>query len=382
VGDEQRGIEEAIRESARRCDYLVVSGGLGPTADDLTRQAVAAVLDQPLELNEWWLVRLEAFFKERKRRMPDCNRIQAMVPRGSGMIDNATGTAAGLDCVVGSGGCRVFVLPGVPKEMKEMFRSYVLPVIAKSSGGVVILSRSLHTFGLGESAIAELLGALMDRARNPSVGTTVSQGIVSVRINSRFGSRVEAQRQLVATEQECRSVLGELVFGVDDQTLPQAVAELLGAGMSVTTAESCTAGLLAKMLTEVAGSSKYFKQGWITYCNEAKAEMLGVGESLLEQHGAVSEAVVGAMARGALERAGASYGLAISGIAGPEGGTAQNPVGTVCIGVASAGPTAEAVGLAVRRFCFPGDREMIRDRSAKMALTMLRFELLGKRMPF
>jgi nicotinamide-nucleotide amidase len=221
-----------------------------------------------------------------------------------------------------------------------------------------------------------MLGGLMERCRNPSVGTTVSGGIVSLRINSRFDDPAEARRRLDETEGACRAALRDLIYGADDETLPQVIARLLESGVTITTAESCTAGLLAKMLTDVPGSSAYFKQGWIAYSNEAKMQMLGVGAELLEEHGAVSEAVAAGMARGALERASASYALAISGIAGPDGGTAAKPVGTVCI--ALAGRSA----VICRTFNLFGDREMVRDRACKMALTMLRFCLLGKPMSF
>jgi len=176
VADDQRTIEEAIRAAAQRCDTLIISGGLGPTADDLTRQALATVLAQPLEMNQQWLAELTNFFASRKRPMPDANRIQAMIPRGARMIFNTAGTAAGIEAQIGK--CRVFVMPGVPKEMKIMFQRDVLPHLRDTAGGAAIVSLTLHTFGLGESAVAEMLGDLMRRDRNPLVGTTVANGIV------------------------------------------------------------------------------------------------------------------------------------------------------------------------------------------------------------
>jgi len=270
-------------------------------------------------------------------------------------------------------------MPGVPKEMKIMFARYVLPEIRKSSGGAVILSRTLHTFGLGESAIAEMLGNLMRRDRNPSVGTTVSGGVVSLRINSRFGSEAEARRQLEEIAEQCRGILGDLIYGQDDQTLQEVVVRLLkrtSPPVVVTTAESCTGGLVAKMLTDVPGSSACFQRGWVTYANEAKQELLGVAPETIAQHGAVSERVARAMAAGAQRLARAEYAVAISGIAGPDGGTAEKPVGTTWIALADRG------NISARKFVFPGDREFIRDRGAKMALTMLRFALLAKPLPF
>jgi nicotinamide-nucleotide amidase len=406
VADDQSAIERAICQAAGQCDLLLISGGLGPTPDDLTRQALAAVMNEPLELNEQWLGELEKFFAARNRPMPEANRIQAMIPRTAKMIFNTAGTAAGIEAAldpkkIGSGAifpsphappasggekiapdpifsCRVFVMPGVPREMNIMFERSVLPALREKSGGAVIFSRTLHTFGLGESAIAEMLGDLMRRDRNPSVGTTVSGGIVSLRINARFGSVAEASEQLEQTVASSREALGALIFGQEDESLQVVIGRMLKAapGSTVATAESCTGGLLGKMITDVPGSSAYYSYGWITYANQAKQELLGVQRVLLDQYGAVSEPVALAMANGARDRARSTFALAISGIAGPDGGTPDKPVGTVCIALAHPGDAH------ARTFLFPGDREFIRERSAKMALTMLRYHLLGQKAPF
>jgi nicotinamide-nucleotide amidase len=311
-----------------------------------------------------------------------------MIPRGATLIENTAGTAAGISTTIATaaGECRIFCLPGVPKEMKAMFARDVFGQIRAAGGGTAILTRTLHTFGMGESNVAELLkasGDLMRRGRNPSVGTTVSEGIVSLRLSARSTSVQQATRELADTEAACRAALGDLIFGRDDQTLAIAVARLLFEhpdakrdAPAVVTAESCTGGLLAKYLTDVPGSSRYFRQGYVTYQNEAKTNLLGVPAELIAHHGAVSEDVAEAMARGARERSGAAFALAISGIAGPDGGTPTKPVGTVCIALAT--PDSSLL----RTFMFPGDRETIRDRSAKMALTFLRFHLLGKPLPF
>ncbi|HEY1628687.1 MAG TPA: CinA family nicotinamide mononucleotide deamidase-related protein, partial [Tepidisphaeraceae bacterium] len=281
VPDHQRSIEQAIYECGNRCDFLIITGGIGPTADDLTRQALSVVMRQELVLNDQWLKHLEDFFKSRNRTMPDSNKIQAMIPSGATMIDNANGTAAGIDAKLNfdlpvpdhaprKHSCRVFVMPGVPKEMFAMFTRDVLPHVTQAGGGAVILSKSLHTFGVGESHLAEKLGDLMNRARNPSVGTTVSAGIVTLRINSRFPTREEAQKKLDEIAAACRDALGDLIYAEDEQTLQQAVAELLKQSRkTVTTAESCTGGLLAKMFTDTAGSSSYSQTGFITYANES-----------------------------------------------------------------------------------------------------------------
>jgi nicotinamide-nucleotide amidase len=384
VADDQRAIERIIGGAIHQCSWLIISGGLGPTVDDLTRQALAAALHQPLELNQEWLDELNRFFKQRNRPMPKANRIQAMIPRTSRMLFNTCGTAAGIDATFGPDNglavhpCRVFAMPGVPKEMKAMFTRDILPAIADAGGGAVILSRTLHTFGAGESRIAEMLGPLMDRARNPSVGTTVSGGQVSLRINARFPSRAEAQQHLDQTADACQQALGHLIFGCDDQTLQQVTLELLARSSpdaTLTIAESCTGGLLGKLITDTPGSSAYFHQGWITYSNQAKSHLLDVPQSLLNEHGAVSEPVAMAMAQGARLRANATFALSITGIAGPDGGTPAKPVGMVCIAL------AHPHGCQAYTFHFAGDREMVRDRSAKTALHLLRLHLLNQPLP-
>lgn len=381
VGDDQSSIERALRELSR-FPLLLVSGGIGPTEDDLTRQALAAVLQQPLQLNDAWLEELHRFWQRRGRPMPDINRVQAMIPRTATLIRNHAGTAAGIRARLGD--CDVFVMPGVPKEMKLMFERDVLPHVRALAGGAVLLSRTLHTFSQGESAIAEMLGELMRRDRNPSVGTTVSDGIVSLRINARFDDRDRAERALAETEAACRRRLGHLVFGADGETLQQVVVrQLIDARATVATAESCTGGLLAKLITDVPGSSACFQAGFVTYSNRAKHERLGVSREVLGTFGAVSEPVVEAMARNARRLAHATHALAVSGIAGPDGGTPAKPVGTVCLALAS--PRIAEPKEAEVRTCtvhLVGDRELVRDRAAKSALTLLRYRLLNLPPPF
>lgn len=394
VGDDQAAIEAAIASAAAGCDVLLISGGLGPTDDDLTRQAVAKVLGVQLQLNQGWLDRMTAFFKARNRPMVDRNKIQAYLPAGAEMLDNPVGTACGFWLTLPSS--RLYAMPGVPKEMMPMFMNYALPWIRQSAGGAVILQKTVHTFGVGESQLAEMLGDLMDRKRNPSVGTTVSNNVVSLRINARFATATEGAAALRETVDACKAKLNDVIYGEGEESLAIAVSRLLnpcsGVVTSVTTAESCTGGLVAKYLTDVPGSSAYFKQGFIVYSNQTKTERLGVSENIINVHGAVSEPVVIAMAKHARRLAKADYALAVSGIAGPDGGTPTKPVGTVCIALAHL-PKAPRPGMKnvdredevfvlARTFNFPGDREGIRDRAAKMALAMLRFKLLDVPLPF
>ena len=389
VGDVQTDIEVAIDAASKVADLILVSGGIGPTPDDLTRQALAAVLKQPLELNSDWLEHIKAYFTRLGRVMPETNQIQAMIPRGAETIWNHNGTAAGVSATIEHRYDRtrpprivkLVVMPGVPKEMKAMFTSSVLPLVSASDGGV-ILQKTIHTFGSGESAVAERLGETMMRGRNPSVGTTVANGIVSVRVNARFSDTAGASRELAATSAVVNAALGDLIFGEDDQTLAGVVSKLLREAridsetVTVATAESCTGGLLAKYLTDEAGASIYFAGGWITYSDELKTRELEVDPQLIRADGAVSQAVALAMAKGARDNAAADFALSITGVAGPEGGSSEKPVGTVWIGLSS------PRGDVARKYVFPGDRAMIRDRAAKMALTMLRFALLDRPLPF
>ena len=375
VPDDEQAIEQAIRAHTPAADVVIITGGIGPTEDDLTRNGLARALSVGLEMNQLWLNKLEEFFRLRNRPMVASNRIQAMLPQGCDMLENTCGTACGMKARHGS--CDIYVMPGVPSEMRAMFTRDVLPGMRVRSNGAVILSRTLHTFGLGESTVGEQLGALMDRRRNPSVGTTVAGGIVSLRLNARFLTLAEAREQLQQTEAACRDLLGELIYGADGLTLPQATALLLNSThRSVATAESCTGGLLAGMFTDVPGSSGYFRQGWITYCDAAKQSLLHVDANTLKRHGAVSEPVVREMAEAARKLSGADFGLSISGIAGPDGGTPEKPVGTVCFGFSHADATV------TRAIIILGDRAAVRDRACKTALSILRYHLMGNALPF
>lgn len=372
IADEQPDIAAAFDQAAQHADLVIATGGLGPTDDDLTRQALGDALGAPLALDEPSLATLEAFFAERGRPMPEKNRIQAMCPTGATMLVNANGTAPGLHSMLH--GAAVFVFPGVPREMKPMFDDCVVPWLDAHAptGGQTILADKLVTFGRGESSVAQMLGDLCARDRNPLVGTTVSGGIISIRMRSTFANEAEARAQLDDTIGKVNAALGDLVFGSGDDTLAVAVGRMLRQrGQTVATAESCTGGLVAKMLTDAAGSSDYFHGGFVTYANEAKHRDLDVPMSLIEEDGAVSESVAMAMAVGALERAGADCAISLTGVAGPGGGTDEKPVGTVWIGLATrdSEPTAELHRLH-------GSRDLVRDRSAKTALNLLRLRLL------
>ena len=376
VADDLPALVETLTQAGQRADVVLVTGGLGPTPDDLTRDALARAMDVELKEDPDALTTLKGFFDDRGYPMPDRNRVQALFPAGGSTIPNARGTAPGLR--VSLGRADVFVMPGVPHEMKAMYDASIEPELlarinAAPGGRPAILTRKINTFGIGESDAAERLGALMARDRNPMVGTTVSRGYCSIRVRAEFADPAEAQRQLDDTTRLVEQRLGPLVFGHDEVGLAaDLVARLGDAGQTVTTAESCTGGLLGGMIVDVPGSSAVYPGGWVTYSNGLKQSQLGVPTDLLEQHGAVSGPVVAAMADGARARSGATLGIAISGVAGPDGGTDEKPVGTVWFGLAT--PT----GTTTHRARLVGGRAAVRDRAAKCALQMLRFTVMGE----
>jgi nicotinamide-nucleotide amidase len=376
VPDDLDHIAEVIQQCAELAEVLIITGGLGPTDDDLTRPALAKAMGVELIEDPASVEHIASYFKGRGRVMPERNRVQATHPQTSTMIENTCGTAPGIRATLG--GCEVFVTPGVPREMKALFEREIEPAIQDRAGTArTILTAKLNSFGSGESDIAERLGSLCNRDRNPLVGTTVANGYVSVRIRSEHDDPGQAEVMLQSTLEQVAEKVGPLAFGRDDVALQDAVIALLTEqSKTVATAESCTGGLIAAMLTDVPGSSAAVLGGWVTYANEMKTEQVGVPMQLIEQHGAVSQQVVEAMARGALERSGADYALATSGIAGPGGGTEAKPVGTVWLGLAY--HDGEAVKTLARLAMLPGDRQTIRDRSAKCALQLLRLKLMGE----
>ncbi len=377
VPDDQGAIIRAVRSATELAEWVVITGGLGPTQDDLTRQALAELQCVPLVLHAPSLAKIECFFKDRGRVMTKSNRVQALAPAGADVLDNPQGTAPGLRLAIGR--ALVLAMPGVPFEMKAMFEQHLVPLITTQAGRT-ILTRKINTFGIGESMVGEALGDLMRRDRNPMVGTTVSAGIVSVQIRSDFPTRLQAQTELDCVVSVVKQKLGTAVFSEGDMSLAVVVGELLHARhRTVTTAESCTAGLVAAMLTEVPGSSAWFLGGWVVYANRMKTAALGVPDDLIAREGAVSEAVVRKMAVEALQRSAGDYALALTGVAGPEGGSPEKPVGTVWIGLGK--NTAGQAHVAAERFLLFGDRSMVRERAAKTALNMLRLELRATACP-
>ncbi|MCX5659998.1 MAG: competence/damage-inducible protein A [Planctomycetota bacterium] len=376
IADDQAATTEAVIRASKTVDLILISGGLGPTEDDLTRQALADAMGEELVLHEPSVEVIRAMFGKRGREMPERNKVQAMHPAGSQMIPNSCGTAPGIHARLHQ--AAIYVMPGVPSEMFAMFQKSVLPDLQKHTGTRdVILTAKVNTFGMGESTVGEKLGELMNRTRNPKVGTTVADGFVSVRVRSEFPDAAKAQAELDDTLAQVEARLGSIVFGRDAQRLQESLVALLKAkGLKLATAESCTGGALGKMVTDVAGSSAAYVGGWVTYANAMKQSQLGVPEAMLKAHGAVSQPVARAMAAGALERGGADVALAITGVAGPDGGTPEKPVGLVWIALAFKDKAGRTQTDALR--CeFGSGREMVRDRATKSAMQLLRFQLLG-----
>jgi len=363
--DEIEHITRALKLAAKEADIIVITGGLGPTDDDLTRQAIAEVLVVKLVLVPEAVEELRRFFSDRGLTMPQRNMIQAYMPAGAQMLHNSLGTAPGVWWH--EEGKVIVSMPGVPSEMMAMFEDSVKPRLKPLAGGQVIRTKRLHCFGAGESAIAEKLGDMMSRDRNPLINTTASVGLVTLYIVAMATDEKSADAMVEADDKMLHNLVGEYIYGRDGQTLAEVTGQTLArAGKTMAVAESCTGGLLAKMLTDVAGSSSYFMQGWVTYSNESKVRELCVPPELIEQHGAVSRQVAEAMAKAARKRAGTDFSVGITGIAGPDGGTAERPVGLVYISADS------AEGTQTRECRFMGNREAVRLRAALTGLDMVR----------
>jgi len=368
VGDDVDSIVRALELAISDADVVLATGGLGPTDDDLTRQAFGKLVGTELQLQNELLEKMRSFFADRGLQMSAKNKIQAYIPAGTKALVNNLGTAPGIMAEVEDK--LLFAMPGVPSEMKRMFEESVLPEMKRLAGGQAVVIRKLKCFGAGESTISELLGGLCQRGRNPLINCTVEQGVITLAIVATAKDESKARQMVEKDEKSLRDTLGELVYGTGEQTLADVVGQKLAKHKkTIAAAESCTGGTLAKLLTDVPGASRYFTHGWVTYSNEAKIGELGVPAELIEKYGAVSEQIAESIARCARKKAGTSFAIGITGIAGPSGANEQKPVGLVYISIDS------DVGLETERFIFSGDRESIRLRAAQTALNMLRLKL-------
>ena len=368
VGDDIERMVRMLNLASDDADIVLATGGLGPTDDDVTRQAFAKFLGCELELQNEFLDKIRKMFASRERPMPERNKIQAYIPAGTKAIENNLGTAVGIRAELK--GKLFFVMPGVPFEMRQMFEESVFPELKRFIDKQAVIVLKLMCFGAGESDIAEKLGDLMHRGKNPLINCTVQSGIVTLQVVATAEDRDKARKMAEKCEKMLRGILGELVYGTGEQTLAEVVGtKLAQQKKTIAVAESCTGGILAKLLTDVPGASRYFTCGWVTYSNAAKINELGVGSDLIRQNGAVSFEVAEAMTKGAREKAGTDFSIGITGIAGPSGGSEQKPVGLVYIGIAS------DAGCETKRFVFAHNRDYIRLRAAQTALNMLRLKL-------
>jgi nicotinamide-nucleotide amidase len=372
VGDNAARITAALREAASRADLVITTGGLGPTSDDLTNQCLGEAAGR--EMVEYPEARrhVDEMFRRFGREPTPSNYKQAIFPEGSKLIPNPVGTAMGA--MLELDGALVATFPGVPGEMRRMFEDTLESLIRERSEGAIV-SRTLWFTGIGESALAEQVQDLLD-ASDPTVAPLAGQGKVRLRVTSRADTPEEAAKKIAPVANKILTRLGDHYFGEDDETLESALGKLLtDRGVTLALAESCTGGLLAKRLTDGAGASAYFIEGLVTYSNESKERLLGVPNDLLVQHGAVSEPVAGAMAEGVRKVAGTDYGLSVTGVAGPEGGSEQKPVGLVFVGVSDEeGTEVERLDLSAWR----RSREAIRERSANRAFDLLRHRILER----
>lgn len=365
VGDDEARLEETIRDAIKRSEIVIATGGLGPTEDDITRKLFARVLKRRLILDDAILEKLRARFAKRNMPMPEINARQALVMERAEVLPNPNGTAPGM--LIEESKCIIAMLPGPPREMKPMFDTSVAPVLKQRVGNVLIMRRKLSIFGLGESAVDELAAPVYTKYQNPSTTILFKDGQIELHLTAQSKSEAEANRLLDELAGQLDEVLGDYIYSRRDETLEEVVGELLRwRGYNLASAESCTGGLLAGRITEVAGSSEYFLEGVVTYSNEAKMRMLGVPAEMLEEHGAVSEPVARAMAAGVRKLAGSTFGIGITGIAGPGGGSEEKPVGLVYIAL------ADEDNITARKFIFPGDRQFIRTLSVNAALDLLR----------
>ncbi len=374
VGDDRKILADILTEIGGRADVALVTGGLGPTEDDITAAAAADAVRGELVLDETALKSIQAYFAGRNLPMPPSNRKQAMLPSGAEVLYNPVGTAPGFALSIGR--CRFFFMPGVPFEMKRMFYEQVLPQLEALQGKNRLIHRvrTVTTFGLTESATGEALKELPERFPDVRLGLQARFPEIHIRLYAGGAAEDELQDRLSAATAFVTGQLGNKVLSVEGESLPAVVgAYLRERNATLALAESCTGGLIAHQVTDVSGSSDYFIFSGVTYHNDTKINVLGVSPETLRQHGAVSEATAGEMAEGARRKGGTTYGLSTSGIAGPTGGTPEKPVGTVCIGLAA--PEGTKTRRLVLQFA---TRQMNKQMFAAAALNMLRRELMGK----
>lgn len=369
VGDNEERLKEQMKTAVGRSDIVILTGGLGPTTDDLTKETAALLMGKKLVTDQHSLERVEAYFQTRGIEMTENNKKQALVPEGARVLDNDNGTAPGL--ILESGEKCMVLLPGPPNEMKPLFEAQVKPYL-KALSPCVLYSRTVKLCGIGESKAAAMVQDMIDAQENPTIAPYAKTGEVHFRVTAQAKNEKEGKKLVKPVVKELKRRFGQAVFATkEEETLEKALAELLlEKGLTIAFAESCTGGMIAGRLVNVPGVSKAFGTGYVTYSNKAKRKLLGVKKSTLKQFGAVSVQTAKEMAQGALFASGADVAVSVTGIAGPDGGTDKKPVGLVYIGCCVQGRTF------VQEYHFLGNREKIRESTVAAALTFARSCLL------
>lgn len=370
VGDNEERLTNVINTALSRADVILLSGGLGPTQDDLTKEAAAKVLGRNLYLHEPSKEAITGYFQKRGLEITDNNWKQAMVPEGCIVIENPNGTAPGI--IIEENGKHMILMPGPPNELKPMFEDSVMPYLNSLQPGI-IYSQTVKICGIGESKAESMVEDLISAQDNPTIATYAKTGEVHLRVTARAEDEKEAKKLIKPYIKELKGRFGNSIYTTqEDVTLEKSVVDLLLANhLTVSTVESCTGGMLAARLINVAGVSEVFKTGYITYSNKSKRKILGIKKSLLEKHGAVSAGVAKEMVKGAALFTKADVAVSITGIAGPDGGSEEKPVGLVYIACSVCGR------IEVKEYNFIGNRMKIRESSVSAALSLMRESILA-----
>lgn len=368
VGDNEERLKEAYNSAFKRADLVITTGGLGPTKDDLTKEVAFNYFGKKAVLHKESLKRIEEFFKQIDRTMGESNKKQAYFPEDVTIMQNNNGTAPG--CIIEENNKILVVLPGPPREMKPMFEESVVPYLMKYQNGV-LYSKTLRIIGMGESKVAELLDDILEDSKNPTVAPYAKDSEVTLRITSKAKDEEKAKQLSDPVEKEIRDRLGIAIYAEGETLIEEVVGKLLiENNITIATAESCTGGLLAGKIINCPGISSVFKEGIITYTNEAKIKRLGVNKETIEKFGVVSSETAAEMAKGVAKFACSDIGISTTGIAGPEGGTDEKPVGLVCVGLYIKGQ------LKTKELHLVGDRQRIRDHAVIRILEWLRREII------
>lgn len=368
IGDNPKRLMDAYTAAFKRADLVITTGGLGPTKDDLTKEVAFDYFGKEAVLHKDILDNIEEYFKKINRNMVESNKKQAYFPMDVLILKNNHGTAPG--CIIEEGNKTLIVLPGPPREMKHMFEDYVIPYLMKYQDGILV-SRVLRIIGIGESAAAEMIEDIIDKGKNPTIATYAKESEVTIRITAKANTEEEAKKLIVPVEEEIRRRLGIAVYGEGETQIEEVVGKILVDNkLTISTAESCTGGLLAGKIINYPGISTVFKEGVITYSNEAKIKRLKVKKEILDKFGAVSSQVAAEMAEGIAKASGTDIGISTTGIAGPEGGSDEKPVGLVYIGLYIKGE------VKTKELHLAGDRQKVRNTAVIRAIEWLRRELL------